>query len=186
MNDKTKLMKTKIAVILIVVLGLWCCESEPTKEEMKRIPSYKLTFSDLADTWDEAIPLGNGTVGALVWQKEGKLRLSLDRADLWDLRPMENLNFKDYGFDWVKEQWEKDNYKNVQERYDVPYDQLPAPSKIPGGALEFDVEGLGEVESVKLNLDSAICEVKWKNGALLKTFVHATEPIGWYLSLIHI
>jgi alpha-L-fucosidase 2 len=173
-------MKTKITAILIVVLGLWCCESKPTNEELDRIPNYKLTFSDLADTWDEAIPLGNGTVGALVWQKDGKLRLSLDRADLWDLRPMENLNFEDYGFDWVKEQWEKDTYKNVQERYDVPYDQLPAPSKIPGGALEFDVGALGEVESVKLNLDSAMCQVKWKNGAILKTFVHATEPLGWY------
>jgi alpha-L-fucosidase 2 len=29
-------------------------------------------------------------------------------------------------------------------------------------------------------LKNAICEVHWKNGAILKTFVHATEPIGWY------
>jgi len=36
------------------------------------------------------------------------------------------------------------------------------------------------VEYVKLNLETAICKVKWKNGAVLKTFVHATEPVGWY------
>ncbi|MBC8767317.1 glycoside hydrolase N-terminal domain-containing protein [Arenibacter sp. BSSL-BM3] len=173
-------MTTKTMYILAIILTMASCNSEPKKVELDRIPKYKLKFDQLATTWDEAIPLGNGTVGALVWQKDGKLRLSLDRADLWDLRPMENLNFKDFGFDWVKEQWEKNTYNKVQERYDVPYDNLPAPSKIPGGALEFDVSGLGEVESVKLNLDSAICEVKWKNGALLKTFVHASEPIGWY------
>src|SRR5690606_1462277 len=98
------------------------------------LPNYDLAFDSLAGTWDEGIPLGNATIGALIWEKEGKLRFSLDRADLWDLRPMANLDFKDYGFDWVKEQWKKDTYKAVQDKYDVPYDQLPAPSKIPGGA----------------------------------------------------
>ena len=28
-----------------------------------------LTFPALAQSWDEGIPLGNATVGALVWQK---------------------------------------------------------------------------------------------------------------------
>ncbi|HLT52214.1 MAG TPA: hypothetical protein VKZ93_09650, partial [Arenibacter sp.] len=157
-----------------------CSKTPRNNGELDRIPDYELTFTELASSWDEAIPLGNATVGALIWEKNGKLRFSLDRADLWDLRPMENLNFEEYGFDWVKRQWENNTYKNVQERYDVPYDQLPAPSKIPGGALEFDVSGLGEVEYVKLNLETAICKVKWKNGAVLKTFVHATEPVGWY------
>ncbi len=46
--------------------------------------------------------------------------------------------------------------------------------------MEFDVSALGEVESVKLNLDTAICEIKWTSGALLTTVVHATEPIDWY------
>mgnify|MGYP003641687023 FL=1 len=173
-------MKAKTICLLAIVISLWSCKSERNELELDRLPKYQLEFDKLATSWDEAIPMGNGTVGALVWENDGKLRLSLDRADLWDLRPMENLDFANYGFDWVHEQWEKDTYKNVQDRYDVPYDQLPAPSKIPGGALEFDVKGLGEVASVKLNLDSAICEVKWKNGAILKTFVHATEPLGWY------
>src|SRR5690606_15777807 len=149
-------------------------------DKNKELSKYELTFKELAKTWDEGIPLGNATLGALIWQKEGKLRFSLDRADLWDLRPMENLNFEDYGFDWVKKEWENNTYKNVQDRYDVPYDNLPAPSKIPGAAIEFDIGSLGEVASVKLMLQDAICEVRWKNGAVLKTFVHATEPIGWY------
>ncbi|WP_181938082.1 glycosyl hydrolase family 95 catalytic domain-containing protein [Arenibacter sp. P308M17] len=144
------------------------------------MPKYEPTFKELAKTWDEAIPLGNATLGALIWQKDGKLRFSLDRADLWDLRPMENLNFEEFDFDWVKKEWENNTYKNVQDKYDAPYDNLPAPSKIPGAAIEFDISSLGEVASVKLMLKNAICEVRWKNGAVLKTFVHATEPIGWY------
>lgn len=173
-------MNTKIIYLFPLILFITGCHPEHEKAALDHMPKYELTFNRLATTWDEAIPLGNGTVGALVWENNGKLRLSLDRADLWDLRPMENLDFENYGFDWVKEQWEKDTYRNVQDRYDVPYDQLPAPSKIPGAALEFDIKGLGEIASVKLNLETAMCEVTWKNGTILKTFVHATEPLGWY------
>lgn len=164
------------AMHLFLIAG---CQNKKSNQK-KELPVYELSFNSLAKTWDEGIPLGNATLGALIWQKDGKLRFSLDRADLWDLRPMENLNFEDYDFDWVKTQWQNNTYKNVQNKYDVPYDNLPAPSKIPGAALEFDISNLGEVKLVKLVLKNASCEVHWKNGAVLKTFVHATQPIGWY------
>lgn len=44
---------------------------------------YGLHFSQIPVCWDEAIPLGNGISGTLIWQKDGNLRLALDRADLW-------------------------------------------------------------------------------------------------------
>lgn len=137
-------------------------------------------FNQLPIRWDEAIPLGNGMLGALVWQKGDKLRFSLDRADLWDLRPMENLNKPEYSFGWVQQQVKNNNYKVVQELFDAPYDQLPAPSKIPGAALEFDTGSLGEVAQVKLALHNALCEVTWKRGVTLKTFVHASQTFGCF------
>jgi len=77
---------------------------------------HNLVFSQLAGSWDEGIPLGNGMLGALIWQKDNNLRFSLDRADLWDLRPMENLQTDKFKFSWVHEQWKKDNYKEVQNQ----------------------------------------------------------------------
>lgn len=139
-----------------------------------------LYFNQLPIKWDEAIPLGNGMLGALVWQKGDKLRFSLDRADLWDLRPMENLDKPEYSFGWVQQQVKNNNYKVVQELFDAPYDQLQAPSKIPGAALEFDTESLGEVAQVKLTLHDALCEVTWKRGVTLKTFVHASQTFGCF------
>lgn len=53
---------------------------------------YNLKFSALATTWDEAMPLGNSMLGALIWKKADKLRMSLDRADLWDLRRFMYIN----------------------------------------------------------------------------------------------
>ena len=54
-------------------------------------PEHNLRFSDIPLKWHEGLPLGNGLLGCLVWQKDGTLRLALDRADLWDLRPMKGL-----------------------------------------------------------------------------------------------
>lgn len=141
---------------------------------------HDLQFDSLATVWDEAIPLGNGTVGALIWKNNDRLRFSLDRADIWDMRPMAGLHRKEFSFKWVQEQVEKKDYKPVQRYFDAPYDREPAPSKIPAGALEFNLPGNKRVKSVHLSLDKALCEVKWEDGLTLKTFVHATEPVGWF------
>lgn len=145
------------------------------------VPVHDLRFEKLATRWDEGIPLGNGLMGALIWQKGERLRVSLDRADLWDLRPMEGLHREEFRYQWILDRVEKKEYKPVQQYFDEPYEQWPAPSKLPGGALEFDIKNLGEVRSVLLDIEKAICEVKWSGGGTLKTFVHATKPQSWFV-----
>ena len=49
-----------------------------------RLEDHDLIQTKLAQSWDEAIPLGNGFIGALVWENKGRLRLSLDNVNLWD------------------------------------------------------------------------------------------------------
>ena len=140
-----------------------------------------LVFNGLATSWDEGIPLGNAIIGALVWQKDSSLRMSLDHVGLWDLRPMVNRDSLPVrNFKWVQEQVAKKDYRPVQQMYDVPYDSSAFPTKIPGGALEFNMTGLGEVDTVRLLLNNGLCEVKWRSGARLQTFVHATENRGWF------
>jgi len=168
----------RLILFALLFSVLACTEKAPITGLVKS--PNDLHFDKLSEVWDEAIPLGNGMVGALIWQKQGKLRFSLDRADLWDLRPMENLKTPEWKFGWVYDQWKKNDYKPVQQNFDVPYNKSPAPSKIPGAALEFDVSSLGEVASVHLYVAEAVCEVTWENGVKLFTFVHATEPVGWY------
>jgi len=170
----------RINILFLGLLMLVSCEGIREKDANPPFPESDLRFTELAKSWDEGIPLGNGIMGALVWGKDNRLRISLDRADLWDLRPMENLDKPEWKYSWVKEQWEKDTYQKVQQMFDVPYDFNPAPSKIPGGAMEFDISSLGEIESVELRLKNALCEIKWKNGASLQTFINAESPVGWF------
>ena len=68
----------------------------------------------------------------------------------------------------------------MQEYFDAPYEREPAPSKIPGAALEFDTTGLGPVTSAELSLATATARVTWASGTTLTLFVHATEPVGWF------
>ena len=151
---------------------------QSAKDELQPGRHQNLSFEELATTWDEGIPLGNGMLGALIWEKEGKLRFSLDRADLWDLRPTANLDNKNWTFKWVIDRWKNNQYQEVQQMFDLPYDRDPGPSKIPAGALEFNI--LAKVKRVELILSKGLCEVEWANGMKMETFVHATKQEGWF------
>lgn len=139
-----------------------------------------LHFPALAQSWDEGMPLGNATIGSLVWKKGNHLRMSLDRMDLWDSRPSDNLSGPNYNFKWVQEQVKKGDYYPVQQKFDHPYDQMPAPSKIPGAGMEFDLTKVGAPTHVRLLLNDAVCEITWPNGMVMQTFVQANEPVGWF------
>ena len=168
----------KLIFNLLILFFITSCSSERNKDIL---PSeVNLRFSELAKTWDEGIPLGNGMLGALIWEKDGRLRFSLDRADLWDMRPLKNLDKPEWSFKWVQEQWKNDTYEEVQKVLDIPYDERPAPSKIPGGAIEFNISSFGKVKSSELDLRTATCEINWDSGITLQAFVNAEKTTGWF------
>ncbi len=141
-------------------------------------PRHNLRFNQLAQRWDEAIPLGNGMLGALVWQKQGNLRLSLDRADLWDERKAMNLslfNFSDVQR-WVKNK----TYDSAHLLGDKPYDAMPYPTKLPAAAMEFKISHLGKVVSNKLDIVTALNTVQFESGALFNCYIHATKDVGYF------
>lgn len=141
---------------------------------------HNLVFDHIPQQWNEGLPMGNGTIGCLVWQKEGRLRLALDRADLWDLRPMKGLDRPEFSYKWVAEQVKKGEYGVVQEYFDAPYEREAGPTKLPGGALEFNVEGSVENNGVSLNIATGLATIRWTDGKTLETFVHADAQEGWF------
>jgi alpha-L-fucosidase 2 len=119
-------------------------------------------------------------LGALIWEKDGHLRLALDRSDLWDERPVPELQRPEFSFRWVLEHVQGGNYLPVQEMFDVPYDREATPTKLPGAALEIPVSMGSAVVSAELSLADAQATLVWNNGMRLETFVHATLPQGWF------
>ena len=141
---------------------------------------HNLSFSRLPGRWEEGLPLGNGLLGCLVWQKDGRLRLSLDRADLWDTRPMAGLDRPEFNYRWVAAQVAKGEYGLVQEYFDAPYEREAGPTKLPGAALEFRLKGIAQMPA-KLDLGNGLAIVGSVNkGYVVHTFVHARRREGWF------
>ncbi|MBL7806562.1 MAG: hypothetical protein JNN28_02040, partial [Saprospiraceae bacterium] len=136
-------------------------------------------FPAVPTSWDEGLPMGNGWLGCLIWQKGDHLRMSLDRADLWDERPMAGLDRAEFSYAWVLEQVKKKEYGIVQQYFDAPYEQQAGPTKLPGGALEILLHGEKPV-GVHLSLSQGLTTINWEQGKRLETFVHATKPEGWF------
>ena len=142
------------------------------------ISQHNLVFDSLAKRWDEGIPLGNGWLGALIWQKDNKIRMSLDRVDLWDDRPMPEID--KLKFRWVIEKVKLDQYDSVQKIGDAPYEKYPAPTKIPGAAIEFDLNKIGQVKKVSLDISNGLSIVEFENGARFNNYIHATRQVGYF------
>jgi alpha-L-fucosidase 2 len=140
--------------------------------------SHDLMYTHLPQRWDEAIPLGNGMLGTLVWEKKGNLHFSLDRADLWDNRKA--FEIEKMTFDWVHQKWAAHQYDSVHVIGDDPYDNIPYPTKIPAASLEFNTQALGRVLSARLDVQHALCHVQWSSGVQLETFVAATQNAGYF------
>jgi alpha-L-fucosidase 2 len=139
-----------------------------------------LHFSSLPSEWYKAVPLGDGMLGALVYEKGNHLRVALDRADLWDLRPVKNFGSPDFSYHWIYEHVISKNYDPVHKLVDDPYDQDAAPTKIPAGALEFPLTELGKVKSVDLNIYTATCRIVWNNGTSATFFISAGKKAGYF------
>ena len=70
----------------------------------KRMDSYlpqahcDLQFEESIKRWYEALPLGNGLLGALLWGESQSFRLSIDRGDLWDTTPIPEVNSPEFTY----------------------------------------------------------------------------------------
>ena len=140
---------------------------------------HDLHFDKMPATWDEGIPLGNGLLGCLVWQREpGKIRLALDRADLWDLRPVAEMqDSARFRSTWVQEQLRTGRYAEVQRQFDLPYERDAGPTKIPAAAIEFSYKNTRPL-SVHLYLREALCVVTFAFGERLSVFLNADGATG--------
>ena len=142
--------------------------------------SKGLHFTSLPTRWDEAIPLGNGMLGALIYEKDGMLRIALDRADLWDLRPIKSFSSPDFSYQWIYKQVLKQDYGPVQIFLNASDIKNIAPTKIPAGAMKFPIKNLGKIASVDLDIETATCYIQWVDGTKAIFFISGTDPAGYF------
>jgi len=141
-------------------------------------PHYNLLLKAPITTWDEAIPLGNGLIGGLLWGENNTIRLSLDRGDLWDERTHgEKEWWKKYTYQKGAEMVAQKQYTTVNGWWDEPYNGV-SPTKLPAGRIEIKLPANQIVKDFELKLASAEGVAYFKSGAVLKAFYSATEPVA--------
>ncbi|NML19425.1 hypothetical protein HHL16_01005 [Pseudoflavitalea sp. G-6-1-2] len=140
--------------------------------------SHFLRMKQMPKQWDEAMPIGNGWLGALIWQHGDKIRLSLDRIDLWDDRPMPQIDRLKYN--WVHQQVLKGEYDTVQKLGDQPYDVNAAPCKIPAGAIEFSFPANSKTDSAELDIQNGLSTIYFSGGRKFRSYVQATKQEGYF------
>jgi len=136
-----------------------------------------LRFDTPAMVWDEALPLGNGMLGALVWGDGKPLKISLDRADLWDLRPVPEFHSKDYTFTRMLQWHRQGRVKDLIRLYEAPYHR-PAPTKIPAGRIEITFPDDAVFQVTSLDLRNATATTRFGDKATAEVFIHPTDPVG--------
>ena len=133
-----------------------------------------LHFTETIRHWDEALPLGNGDLGCLIWNRADQLRFSLDKGGIWDCsnppEEQDRFNYAD-----LQNLVARGKQKKIQKKYDDCYNR-PTPTKLPAGKLILD---LGVDASVHSHLSFFTGEAVLTAGQVtLHTFIHATENVG--------
>lgn len=143
-------------------------------------PDHGLHFTTPVRRWDEALPLGNGMLGALVWGDGLPLKVSVDRADLWDLRPVPEFQSPEYSFEQMRRWQAEGRTADLVRLYEAPY-QRAAPTRIPAGRIEISMGSMPEFSETFLYPGNALATIRFITERA-EVFVHAVEPVG----MVHI
>lgn len=102
---------------------------------------YNINIDRAINLWDEALPLGNGKMGCLIYG-DGPIRLSLDRVDLWDTRVHPNILEPGFNFANLVKLSTSKKIQDWEERdrlFERIYSEFSYPSKITAGRIELTI-----------------------------------------------
>ncbi len=139
------------------------------------------------ERWDEALPLGNGMLGGLLWGSGNQINLSLDRGDLWDERRPEVTQLPEWNYQTIRDLVAAGNQAEISRLFDAPYHEK-TPTKLPGGRLVLRLDSQLQAQQFALNLQKAMATVNFAGGdegraaankqAQLQCFFSATQPVA--------
>jgi len=171
-------MKNRANLFLLFLLINWPCTQSHGKNLLK------LWYDCPAESWEEALPIGNGRLGAMIYGTTSVEHIQLNEGSIWAGEPGNNIpvGFRDI-LPEIRSLIFKGMYKEAQEltktvlprnvlensNYGMPYQTV--------GDLWIDFPDQGKVENYYRDLDisNAISTVRYKaNGVTYKREYFAT------------
>ncbi len=132
------------------------------------------------DRWDEGLPLGNGRTGSLVYGSK-PLKITVDRTDLWDLRPNEVTLEKGFNFKNLVKlslSGKEEDRKERERLFEDIFMGKPYPSKITAGHIELWFGISAENVRYTLDIDSSIVKIYADNRLIAEVFVFDEPNAG--------
>ena len=142
---------------------------------------HDMIFEKPAKQWEQGVFMGNGLLGTVVWGgMDRPVKISLDRADIWDVRNA-TPDFE-HGYNWktFSECMEKKEYDRFFQTFMSGMQDHPRPSRFHIGRMELIPKGKMLSHTMRLRLADAVAEgttvtdcgsIHWK------TWVAATENL---------
>ncbi|MBR3937209.1 MAG: glycoside hydrolase family 95 protein [Bacteroidaceae bacterium] len=151
-------MKKSLLFAVVTMVSLTCCSQ---KQELK------LWYDAPARQWTDALPLGNGRLGAMVFGTPAQERIQINEETIWGGGPHNNVNYaaKD-GLDQIRQAlWEGrrsdaqalcDQYISSKSAHGMPYQTA--------GSLMLDFDGITEFTDYyrELDIDRAVALTRFK------------------------
>lgn len=132
------------------------------------------------EKWDEGLPLGNGNTGSLVYGSN-PLKITVDRTDLWDLRPNEVTLEKGFNFkNLVKLSMsgKDEDWKERERLFEDVFMGKPYPSKITAGHIELWFDKSIKNIYYSLDLNEAVVRIYADNRYIAEVFVFDEPNAG--------
>ena len=135
---------------------------------------HLMHFDKTINTWDEAIPPGNGAIGCLIWGRSDALRLSLDRCDLWDTADAPKIS-EEYSYKNLVKLAREGNEKEIERIFDEPYSR-PRPTKLPAGKIIINCnKNANVVSTLDIMTAEALIEIE---DTRIQGFLDANNEVG--------
>ena len=125
----------------------------------------ELWYDSPAKYWEEALPLGNGRIGAMVWSGVNQEKVSLNEDTLWSGYPQEhNIAGADKHYKAARDMAMKGEYKEAQKYIEKYMLGQYTQSYLPMGELVLNMENsAGEAEKYRrsLSLEDAVSRLQY-------------------------
>ncbi len=142
-------MIDRILTVALAVLLSVPCNAQKDRE-------LKLWYEQPAKQWTDALPLGNGRLGAMVFFDPSKERIQINEETIWGGGPHNNVNDKAKdGLDRIRQALFENRRKDAQALCDE-YINTPGPHGMPyqtAGSLVLDFDGMDQYSDYCRELD---------------------------------
>ncbi|MCX6966309.1 MAG: glycoside hydrolase family 95 protein [Verrucomicrobia bacterium] len=167
-------MKERISPIRIAVLLLMSILTMPlTAAQEKAHPNLQLWYRQPAKIWEEALPVGNGRLGAMVFGGVLEERLQLNEGTIWSGSPKEYNRVGAYKyFPEIRQMIYDGKYKEADALAKKQVlGERPPGAYHPLGDLILKFDGVGNPTKYRreLNLDTAVARVSYQVGDAIYT-----------------